>query len=221
MTRPAAAQRPALDRLKARISACEACVTTPYGAPLPHPPRPVLRVSATARLLIASQAPGNLVNQTGVPFNDPSGDRLRDWLGLDREGFYDVRRIAIVPMGFCFPGYHTSGADLPPRRECRELWHDRLFDALPQIETVLAIGRHAQVYHFRRLGHALPSQARMTDVVSRWRDFGKTSPRVIPLPHPSWRNSGWLKRHPWFETELLPVLRVEVARLMKPQEKSP
>lgn len=219
MTRPPAARRHAdagaLDQLAARISACEACVISPHGAPLPHPPRPVLRVSTTARLLIASQAPGNLVNQTGIPFNDPSGDRLRDWLGLDRESFYDVTRIAIVPMGFCFPGYDSSGADLPPRRECRELWHDQLFAALPQIETVLAIGPYAQAYHFRRLGHALPLTAGMTDTVARWRDFEQTRPRIIPLPHPSWRNAGWLKRHPWFEAELLPVLRAEVMRLTK------
>ena len=221
MTRPADARTPTLNHLLARILACEACVCTPWGTPLPHPPRPVLRVSATARLLIASQAPGNLVNQTGIPFNDPSGDRLRNWLGLDRESFYDVSRVAIVPMGFCFPGYDNSGADLPPRRECRELWHDRLFEALPQIETVLAIGRYAQAYHFRRLGHALPSKAGVTEIVSRWRDFDKSRPRVIPLPHPSWRNSGWLKRHPWFATQLLSVLRAEVARLMKTQENSP
>jgi len=221
MTRPAATQTRTLDRLQAQIAACEACVSAPKGPPLPHAAHPVLRVSTTARLLIASQAPGNLVNQTGVPFNDPSGDRLRDWLGLDRESFYDVRRIAIVPMGFCFPGYDASGADLPPRRECRELWHDRLFDALPRIETVLAIGRYAQAYHFRRLGHVLPSKAGMTEVVSRWRDFDMSCPRIFPLPHPSWRNSGWLKRHPWFEKEMLPVLRAEVARLMKAQEISP
>ena len=176
----------------------------------------MLRVSPTARLLIASQAPGNLVNQTGVPFNDPSGDRLRDWLGLDRDRFYDVTRIAIVPMGFCFPGYDTSGADLPPRRECRELWHDRLFAALPQIETVLAIGRYAQAYHFRRLGYALPLTASVTEIVKRWREFENIRPRLIPLPHPSWRNSGWLKRHPWFDAELLPVLRAEVMRLTQP-----
>jgi len=220
MTRLPAARRQTraclLDPLVTQIRACQACVNSPRGAPLPHPPRPVLRVSATARLLIASQAPGNLVNQTGVPFNDPSGDRLRDWLGLDRDSFYDVTRIAIVPMGFCFPGYDTSGADLPPRRECRELWHDRLFAALPQIETVLAIGRYAQAYHFRRLGYALPLTASVTEIVKRWREFENIRPRLIPLPHPSWRNSGWLKRHPWFDAELLPVLRAEVMRLTQP-----
>ena len=207
------ARASAIDEIVSRIRACDVCVTEPDGPRLPHPPRPVLRVSTTARLLIASQAPGNLVNQTGVPFNDPSGDRLRAWLGLDRDRFYDVTRIAIVPMGFCFPGYDKSGADLPPRRECRERWHDRLFDTLPQIDTVLAIGRYAQAYHFRRLGHVLPSNASMTDIVRRWREFEKTHPRLIPLPHPSWRNSGWLKRNPWFKAELLPVLKAEVMRL--------
>lgn len=220
MTRPSATRTSALERLQASISACEVCIAAPRGQPLAHPPRPVLRVSSTARLLIASQAPGHLVHQTGVPFNDPSGDRLRDWLGLDREIFYDAGRIAIIPMGFCFPGYDKTGADLPPRRECRELWHDRLFAMLRQIETVLAIGRFAQIYHFRRLGHTLPPAVSVTDLVSRWREFEKTSPRIIPLPHPSWRNSGWIKRHPWFEAELLPALRIEVARLVSPQEKS-
>ncbi len=222
MTCPAAAQTPALDELLLRISACETCATAPLGPPLPHPPRPVLRVSSTARLLIASQAPGNLVNQSGIPFNDPSGDRLRDWLGLDRESFYDVERVAIIPMGFCFPGHDRSGGDLPPRRECRAQWHDRLFDLLPQIETVLAIGRYAQDYHLKRLGHIMPSNASVTDIVSRWREFvGTRQSRVIPLPHPSWRNSGWLKRHPWFESGLLPVVRAEVAQLMTKTGKSP
>jgi uracil-DNA glycosylase len=215
MTQAPKTRARSLNQLVARIRACDVCVQAPQGPPLPHPPRPVLRVSQTARLLIASQAPGNLVNQTGTPFNDPSGDRLRDWLGLDRDNFYDVARIAIVPMGFCFPGNDAAGGDLPPRRECREKWHDALFAAMPQIETVLAIGRHAQAYHFARLGHVLPKSASMTDIVSRWRDFATTQPRIIPLPHPSWRNTGWLKRHPWFEAELLPIVRAEVARLVK------
>lgn len=200
--------------LAARIRACRVCAETPEGPPLPHPPRPVLRVSATARLLIASQAPGNLVNQTGLPFNDPSGNRLRAWMGVDRETFYNVSRIAIAPMGFCFPGNDPAGGDLPPRRECRALWHDDLFAALPQIETVLAIGRYAQDYHFARLGHALPKGAGVSGIVARWRDFQGARPLIFPLPHPSWRNTGWLKRNPWFEAEILPALREEVARLV-------
>lgn len=212
MTRGAAKK---LEDVVSRIRACRFCVETPENAPLPHEPRPVLRVSSTARLLIASQAPGNLVNQTGLPFNDPSGNRLRDWMGVDRDTFYNTSRIAIAPMGFCFPGNDAAGGDLPPRRECRAQWHDELFAALPQIETVLAIGRYAQDYHFSRLGHALPKGLGVSQVVARWRDFQNVRPRIFPLPHPSWRNTGWLKRNPWFEAEILPVLRREVARLVK------
>jgi len=200
-----------VDVLAARIRACVHCA-----AALPHAPRPVLRVSATARLLVASQAPGNLVNQTGIPFNDPSGERLRDWMGVDRETFYDVARIAIAPMGFCFPGNDAAGGDLPPRPECRALWHDALFAAMPRVETVLAIGRYAQDYHFRRLGHALPKSASVSQTVARWRDFQDARPLIFPLPHPSWRNTGWLKKNPWFEAEVLPALRAEVKRLTTP-----
>lgn len=202
-----------LEALSAEIRACRVCAEAP--SPLPHAPRPVFRVSATARLLVASQAPGNLVNQTGIPFNDPSGERLRDWMGLDRDAFYDVSRVAIAPMGFCFPGNDAAGGDLPPRPECRKLWHDRLFAALPRIETVLAIGRHAQDYHFARLGHDLPKGASVSQTVARWRAFQGARPLIIPLPHPSWRNTGWLKKNPWFEADVLPALRAEVARLVK------
>jgi uracil-DNA glycosylase len=201
-----------LEALAARIRACRHCAEAP--APLPHAPRPVLRASPTARLLVASQAPGNLVNQTGIPFNDPSGERLRDWMGVDRDTFYDVSRIAIVPMGFCFPGNDAAGGDLPPRPECRRLWHDALFEEMPQVETVLAIGRYAQDYHFARLGHALPKTAGVSQTVARWREFQGEKPLIFPLPHPSWRNTGWLKKNPWFEEEVLPALRAEVARLV-------
>jgi uracil-DNA glycosylase len=201
-----------LETLVEAIRACRICVETPAGAPLPHEPRPVLRVSATARLLVAGQAPGTRVHRTGLPFNDPSGDRLRAWMGVGRDTFYDASRIAVVPMGFCFPGLDPAGADLPPRRECRAAWHDALFSALPQIETILAIGRHAQDYHFARAGHALEKGASVAATVARWREFEEKRPRIFPLPHPSWRNSGWLKRNPWFERELLPDLRKEVAR---------
>jgi uracil-DNA glycosylase len=200
-----------LETLAEEIRACRACSDGPK--PLPHAPRPVLRVSTSARLLLASQAPGNLVNQTGLPFNDPSGDRLRAWMGVDRDTFYDVSRIAIAPMGFCFPGNDSAGGDLPPRSECRKLWHDRLFAAMPQIETVLAIGRYAQDYHFARLGHDLAKDASVSATVARWRAFQGAKPLVFPLPHPSWRNTGWLKKNPWFEAEVLPALRAEVARL--------
>src|ERR1700744_1083747 len=202
-----------LEDISARIRACRLCRDAPDTTPLPHEPRPVFRVSTTARLLVASQAPGIRVHESGLPFNDPSGDRLRQWMNLDRTTFYDESKIAIVPMGFCFPGYDELKADLPPRRECRATWHDLLFAELPQIETILAIGRYAQDYHFARLGRSLPKGAGVDAIVRRWREFEGKRPRVFTLPHPSWRNSGWLKRNPWFEAEVLPVLRAEVARL--------
>ena len=174
----------------------------------------MLRLSATARLLVAGQAPGTRVHASGVPFSDPSGIRLREWMGVDDATFYDQTRVAVVPMGFCFPGLDAQKADLPPRRECREKWHDALFAAAPRVEVLLAVGRYAQAYHLPRLGHALPKGASVTDTVANWRAFTATFPRVFPLPHPSWRNSGWLKRHPWFEAELLPQLRIEVSRVI-------
>jgi uracil-DNA glycosylase len=203
---------PPLDHLLAEIRACRICVDAPRGKALPHEPRPVVRVTATARLLVVSQAPGIRVHQSGLPFDDRSGDRLRAWMGVDRETFYDTSRIAFAPMGFCFPGYDAAGADLPPRRECRAHWHDRLFALLPQIETVLTVGGYAQEYHLARFGLS-SGKLPMTDVVRGWRDYAGTRPRVIPLPHPSWRNTGWLKKNPWFEADLLPVLREEVKRL--------
>jgi uracil-DNA glycosylase len=204
-----------LDAMAEAIRACRLCVAQPEGAPLPHEPRPVLRVSTAARLLVAGQAPGNLVHQTGLPFNDPSGDRLRNWMGVDRETFYDVSRIAVIPMGFCFPGYDAHGGDLPPRRECRKKWHDELLATLPQFETILVIGRYSHDYHLARVGHAQPKAVTVSQTVSQWREFLIARPKLFVLPHPSWRNTGWLKRHPWFEAELLPELRKEVARLTR------
>ncbi|MCV0429080.1 MAG: uracil-DNA glycosylase family protein [Roseibium sp.] len=177
-------------------------------------PRPVLQVSATARLCICGQAPGTRVHKSGRPFTDPSGDRLRDWMGIGENVFYDAGRLAIVPMGFCFPGLDAKGGDLPPRPECRNTWHDRLFAAMPQLELILVIGQYAQAYH---LGAA--RRKTLTETVTGWRDYFEASPQpgkpvVLPLPHPSWRNNAWLKKNPWFESELLPVLRREVARLV-------
>lgn len=200
--------------LSHRIEACRICRDKPTGAQLPHEPRPVVRLSATARLLIAGQAPGIRVHNSGTPFTDPSGDRLRQWMGVDSDTFYDSSRISIVPMGFCFPGWDAKGGDLPPRRECRLAWHDEIFATMPQIEVVLAIGTYAQAYHLARLGHERQRGESLSALVARWRDFLDAKPRVIPLPHPSWRNSGWLKRNPWFESELLPVLRAEVAQAL-------
>jgi uracil-DNA glycosylase len=199
-----------LDRLVREISACRICLDSPKSTPLPHDPRPVLRPSATARLCIAGQAPGTRVHDSGVPFTDRSGVRLRSWLGLDEATFYDQRRVAIVPMGFCFPGLDTHGADLPPRPECAPAWRRRLFGAMPQLELILLVGSHAQKWH-------LPSHERggMTETVKRWRDLlgARHTPHILPLPHPSWRNNAWLTRNPWFEADLLPVLRAEVQRL--------
>lgn len=171
----------------------------------------MVRLSPTARLCISGQAPGTRVHDTGLPFNDPSGDRLRAWMGISRDTFYDAERIAIVPMGFCFPGQDARRADLPPRAECRAAWHDRIFAAMPQIELVLAIGHYAQTYH---LG---PARRRsLTDTVAAWREIldRPAYPRILPLPHPSWRNTGWLKRNPWFERDVLPALREEVRQLI-------
>ncbi|WP_394700820.1 uracil-DNA glycosylase family protein [uncultured Cohaesibacter sp.] len=195
--------------LEEEIVRCRACVIEPIGSPLPHQPRPVVRLSSTARVCIAGQAPGMRVHQTGIPFNDPSGDRLRDWMGIDRETFYDQSRIAIVPMGFCFPGYDAKGGDLPPRKECVGLWHDQIFAAMPQIELVLAIGQYAQRYHLGSL-----RKKSLTDTVKAARDFWdrEERPRVLPLPHPSWRNTAWLKKNPWFEREILPLLKKEIQR---------
>jgi uracil-DNA glycosylase len=200
-----------LAALAERIAACRRCVEAPDGKPLPHEPRPVVRLSPTARILIAGQAPGIRVHKSGVPFTDPSGDRLRSWMGVDSDTFYDPARVAIVPMGFCFPGFDAKGGDLPPRRECRTLWHDEIFAAMPQIDLILAIGAHAQDYHLRRLGLPVPRGEGLSERVHRWREFATGHPRLFPLPHPSWRNSGWLKRNPWFETDLLPDLRHEIA----------
>ncbi len=193
------------------IRACRFCVDTPRGKALPHAPRPVLRASATARLAVCGQAPGTRVHASGTPFSDPSGERLRAWMGVTANEFYDEARLAIVPMGFCFPGQDDKGGDLPPRRECAALWHRRLFAALPQIDLVLAVGAYAQDFH---LGASKGKT--LQETMLRWREHLKTKrrPRVFPLPHPSWRNNAWLKKNPWFEAELLPVLRREVRRLL-------
>ncbi len=200
------------------IRACRICRDTPsFGPPLPQEPRPILRVNATARLLIASQAPGIRAHTSGLPFDDPSGDRLRFWMGIDRPRFYDARNVLIAPMGFCFPGHTHDKGDLPPRRECAAAWHDALFAAMPQVELILAIGRYAQLYHFKRLGRPLPKALRLDDLVRAWRDHAGSAPRVVALPHPSWRNSGWLKRNPWFEADVLPELRRDVAHCLQGQ----
>ena len=202
-----------LAALKDRLRACRICEARFAATATAHRPNPVVWFDAGARILIASQAPGLRVHEANTPFWDRSGARLRDWMGVDEATFYDRSRVAIVPMGFCFPGYDAKGSDMPPRRECRATWHDLIFSAMPQIELVLAIGAHAQLYH---LGD---TKARtMTETVHDWHRhmMRNERPRVLPLPHPSWRNTGWLRRNPWFESEVVPALRGEVARLLQP-----
>jgi uracil-DNA glycosylase len=200
-----------VEALAAAIRACRICRDHPIGKPLPHEPRPVVQMSATARICIASQAPGTKVHASGRPFTDLSGDRLRAWMGIDPATFYDASRIAIIPMGFCFPGQDAKGGDLPPRRECAPAWRRQVFDLLPQIELVLAVGSYAFRWH---LGGMMRPTLGAT--VAAWREIyaAEGSPRVIPLPHPSWRNNAWIKKNPWFEADLLPVVRQEVARLL-------
>jgi uracil-DNA glycosylase len=187
----------ALDHVLAELRACRLCADH-----LPLGPRPVIRASVTARLLIISQAPGTRVHETGLSFNDRSGDRLRDWLGVDRGTFYDTSRIAIMGMGFCYPGVDAKGGDLPPRPECAPLWHPLVLPLMPAIDLTLLVGSYALI---RYLGRG----AGMTETVADWR---RHLPRYFPLPHPSWRNTGWLKRNPWFEAEALPELRRRVRR---------
>lgn len=172
---------------------------------LPLGPRPVLQMNASARILIAAQAPGKRVHETGIPFNDPSGDRLRTWLGISRETFYDARQVAILPMGFCFPGTGKSG-DLPPRSECAAAWRAALLSHLKNIKLTLVVGRYAQTYHFPN------ENASLTKTVRAWQ---KHWPHIVPLPHPSPRNNLWLKRNPWFEQELIPVVRVRVSKILE------
>lgn len=196
-----------LENFAARVRACRICVENPVGQPLPHEPRPVLRPSSSARILIASQAPGTKVHMSGMPFTDASGDRLRNWLGVSSEEFYDTTKFAIVPMGFCFPGQDAKGSDLPPRRECAAAWRAPLMALMPHIDLVLTIGLYAQSWH---MGAA--RRPSLTETVMDWRTIwdAPTIPKVLPLPHPSWRNTGWLKRNPWFEMDLLPFLRSEI-----------
>lgn len=175
---------------------------------LPLSPRPVFQVHASARILIAGQAPGKKVHETGIPFNDPSGDRLRTWMGISHETFYDPMQVAILPMGFCFPGTGKSG-DLPPRRECAAAWRAALLSHLKNLKLTLALGQYAQAYHLPKEGKG--KGAPLTETVLAWRN---NWPDIIPLPHPSPRNNLWLKRNPWFEEELIPILRARVSEIL-------
>jgi uracil-DNA glycosylase len=188
-----------LDALLARVRACQLCA-----AHLPLGPRPVLQAHTDARILIAGQAPGRKVHASGVPFDDASGERLRAWLGITHETFYDPRQVAILPMGFCYPGTGRSG-DLPPRPECAPAWRQPLLAHLPHLRLTLLLGQYALAWHLPR--HRGP----LTEAVRQWRDHG---PALLALPHPSPRNNGWLRQNPWFEMDLLPELRVRVARAL-------
>jgi len=196
-----------ITELRHQIAGCRICRDAPqFLPPLAHEPRPVCILSLKAQIAIAGQAPGLRVHETGIPFNDPSGNRLREWMGITREIFYNPEYFAIVPMGFCFPGYDIKGSDMPPRRECAACWHDCVFTAMPQLKLVLAIGQYAQRWHITEsYGKSL------TETVQKWREIlAVKQPRgyhVLPLPHPSWRNTGWIKKNPWFSEELLPVLK--------------
>lgn len=190
-----------LDAVLTEIRACTVCA-----AELPLGPRPVLRGKVSARLQIISQAPGTKVHETGLSFNDRSGDRLRQWLGVDRDTFYDESRIAIMGMGFCYPGRYAKGGDLPPRPECAPLWHEKVRAVLPKIELTLLVGSYAIDYYI-----GAKAKKRMADTVAAWRDYG---PRYLPLPHPSWRTMMFERANPWFEAELLPELRRRVKGLI-------
>jgi len=199
LNRSAYSQNDDISFLLNDVRSCRFCAEM-----LPVEPRPVVQFHPEARILIAGQAPGRKVHETGLPFNDASGERLRSWLGISREVFYDERRIAIVPMGFCYPGTGNSG-DLPPRPECAPLWREALLSQLKQLRLSLVIGQYAQAYHFQNNTNTL------TENVTNWRE---TWPYMAPLPHPSPRNNRWLKNNPWFEETLLPELRHQVARVL-------
>lgn len=192
-----------LEAVLADIAACRACAPE-----LPHEPRPVVRVSPQTRLLICGQAPGRRVHESGLPFTDPSGDRLRGWMGVDYETFYGRPEIGVAAMAFCFPGTNPKGGDFPPPPRCAQLWRPQLLRRLPQVELTLLVGGYAQEW---ALGGRM--QGNMTETVRAWRDY---APAILPLPHPSWRNTGWLKRNPWFEEEVTPYLRQRLLEILRP-----
>lgn len=192
-----------LETLLEDIRACRACA-----GDLAHEPRPVVWVSPHTRLLICGQAPGRRVHESGMPFTDPSGDRLRTWMGVDWDNFYGSGAIGVAAMAFCFPGTSPKGGDYPPPKRCAQLWRPGLLDALPKVELTLLVGSYAQAW---ALGDR--AKANMTETVRAWREY---LPHQLPLPHPSWRNTAWLKRNPWFEDEVTPYLRARVADMLAP-----
>jgi uracil-DNA glycosylase len=190
-----------LDRVLAEARACRLCAKE-----LPLGPRPVLKVAAEATVLLVGQAPGTKVHESGKPFDDASGDRLRDWLGIDRAVFYGNPRLAIMPSGFCYPGRDARGGDKPPMKICAPTWHPRIRPLLPKVRLTLLVGGYAQVFYLGQGG-----KDSLTATVRAWREY---LPEFLPLPHPSWRNTGWLKRNPWFEREIVPALRERVRTLL-------
>lgn len=193
----------ALTSLTQDISACTICAQRFANTETAHAPRPVPWLSDTAKILICGQAPGARVHASGIPFDDPSGDRLRDWMGIDREVFYDRVQIAVLPMAFCFPGYR-KGSDLPPPPICATTWREKALAVMPQVSLTLLIGGYAQAWHTKE-------RRKVADYVADWERY---MPDMLPLPHPSWRNTGWLKRNPWFETDVVPRLRARVKELL-------
>ncbi|MEO1362482.1 MAG: uracil-DNA glycosylase family protein [Pseudomonadota bacterium] len=190
--------------LPTRLAACTLCADRFAATETGHSPRPVVWFRPGARILVAGQAPGARVHESGRPFTDPSGDRLRDWMGVDEATFYDRDRLAIVPMAFCFPGYDAKGSDRPPPKLCASTWRAEVMDHVGDVPLVLLIGGYAQSWH-------LGTKTSVTATVAGWRDF---APQAFPLPHPSWRNTGWLKKNPWFEAEVLPALRARVREVL-------
>ncbi|WP_299283664.1 uracil-DNA glycosylase family protein [uncultured Tateyamaria sp.] len=186
------------------IRACTICADRFAATETGHAPRPVVWFNQGARILVAGQAPGARVHESGRPFTDPSGDRLRDWMGVDAATFYDRDKLAIVPMAFCFPGYDAKGSDRPPPRICAKTWRHAVMDEVGDVPLVLLIGGYAQSWH-------LGTKTNVTDTVAAWRDH---APRAFPLPHPSWRNTGWIRKNPWFEAEVLPALRARVQEVL-------
>ncbi len=190
-----------LNLLLEQVRNCTRCASY-----LPFAPRPVLSAAKEAKLLIIGQAPGTRVQESGIPWDDKSGQRLRHWLAMQYEIFYDVSKVAIVPMGFCYPGVNPRGGDLPPRPECAPLWHDKLLAQLPEIKLTLLVGQYAQKYYL--------GKQRARTLGETVRNFAQYQPRFLPLPHPSWRTISWQKKNPWFDRELLPFLRAQVAPLL-------
>ena len=190
---------PAINDLLTSVTQCRLCE-----AHLPHGARPLVQLAPSAKILIAGQAPGSRAHESGIPFHDPSGDRLREWLGVSPAVFYDPNQIALLPMGFCYPGRGNNG-DLPPRPECEPAWRTELLDQLPHLKMTLVLGQYAQRYHFGATGSTL------TDRVKSWQTWW---PDKVPLPHPSPRNNAWLSKNPWFERNLLPALKPQIATVL-------